>query len=41
LEDKETLDLQIRLTKICQHMERYEDYDWYSEAWEYTVTFEE
>ncbi|MBE6598509.1 MAG: hypothetical protein E7638_03590 [Ruminococcaceae bacterium] len=41
LENRETLDLELRLTKICQRMERYEDYNWYSEAWEYNITFEE
>ena len=41
LENRETLDLEIRLTKINQRKAHFEDDDWYSEAWEYTVTFEE
>lgn len=40
LEDRETLDLELRLTKICQRRERYEDEEWYSEAWEYLIQFE-
>jgi len=40
LEDRYSRDLRPRLTKICQRMERYEDYDWYSEAWEYIIRFE-
>lgn len=39
LENRETLDLELRLTKICQHMETYKEYDWYSEAWVYYISF--
>ena len=40
LENKETLDLEIRLTKINTHEGvRQEDGDWYCEAWEYVVSF--
>ncbi len=40
LEDKETLDLHMTITKINFNGKIQEDGNWYSEAWEYTVTFE-
>ncbi len=40
LENRETQQLELRLTKICQHMENYDKYDWYSEAWCYYIDFD-
>ncbi len=40
LEDKETLDLHMTITKINFNGKIQEDGNWYSEAWEYTVTFD-
>lgn len=40
LEDRETLELQLRLTKICQFREHYDEVEWYSEAWLYNINFD-
>ncbi len=41
LEDKDTLNLEIRLTKVNFNGGSQGDGDWYSEAWEYNIEFEE
>ena len=40
LEDRETLDLELRLTKEGQRTVDFDKYDWYTEAWKYTIRFE-
>ena len=41
LENRETLDLEVRLTKCNFNGGRQEEGDWYTEAWEYTVHFDD
>lgn len=41
LEDPDTFELELRLTKIGIKRENREEEEWYTEAWEYTITFEE
>jgi len=37
LENRETLDLELRITKININGETQENGKWYSEAWEYNI----
>ena len=41
LENPDTLDLELRLTKVNINSDRQEAEQWYSEAWEYIISFGE
>ena len=40
LEDRETLDLELRMTKEGMRTIDFDDYNWYTEAWKYTIRFD-
>jgi len=40
VENPETLALELRLSKVNFNGERQEENEWYSEAWEYIITFD-